>query len=167
MVVAAISALETTGFNAIPDALAYQISQRLSWPLDQGEIRQSNKVGHTRATPWHRFVMQAEFAGVVTPGANYILVDDHVGFGGTLANLKGYIEQHGGNVLAMTTLTETPEARRIALQPETLEELRNKHGTELETIWQVNFGYGLECCTQLEAGYLCRKQTIDYIRRRS
>jgi len=28
-------------------------------------------------------------------------------------------------------------------------ELRSKHGEELESIWQDNFGYGLECCTQL------------------
>ena len=163
---AGISALETTGYNAIPDAMASEISFRLNWPVEEGEIRQSNKVGHTRADPWHRFVTQAEFAGIVTPGANYILVDDHVGFGGTLANLKGYIEQSGGVVLAMTTLTETPGARKIALQPETLEALRSMHGKELESIWQANFGYGLECCTQLEAGYLCRQQTINYIRRR-
>lgn len=163
---AGISALETTGYNAIPDAMASEISFRLNWPVEEGEIRQSNKVGHTRADPWHRFVTQAEFAGIVTPGANYILVDDHVGFGGTLANLRGYIEQSGGVVLGMTSLTETPGARKIALQPETLEALRSMHGQELESIWQANFGYGLECCTQLEAGYLCRQQTIDYIRRR-
>jgi len=77
------------------------------------------------------------------------------------------VEQNGGIVLAMTTLTETTGAARIALQTETLEELRSKqHGQELESIWQANFGYGLECCTQLEASYLCRQQTLDYIRRR-
>lgn len=167
VLLAGISALETTGYNAIPDAMANEISYRLGWPVEDGEIRQSNKVAHTRADPWHRFVTQAEFAGIVTAGANYILVDDHVGFGGTLANLKGYVEQNGGIVLAMTTLTETTGAARIALQTETLEELRSKqHGQELESIWQANFGYGLECCTQLEASYLCRQQTLDYIRRR-
>ena len=166
VLLAGISALETPGYNAIPAAMANQISCRLSWEVEDGEIRQSNKVAHTRADPWHRFVTQAEFAGVVTAGANYILVDDHVGFGGTLANLKGYVEQRGGIVLAMTTLTETTGARKIALQPATLAELRSKHGEELESIWQDNFGYGLECCTQLEASYLCRQQTLDYIRRR-
>lgn len=163
---AGISAIETTGYNAIPDAMANEISMRMGWPVESGELRQSNKVGHTRASSWHRFVTQAEFAGIVTPTANYILVDDHVGFGGTLANLKGYIEQGGGAVLAMTTLTETPEARRISLQEETLDVLRSKHGQELENIWRDNFGYGLECCTQLEASYLCRQQSVDYIRRR-
>ncbi|MFZ0929886.1 MAG: hypothetical protein WAN11_14865 [Syntrophobacteraceae bacterium] len=31
---------------------------------------------------------------------------DHVGFGGTLANLRGYIEVNGGRVIGMTTETE-------------------------------------------------------------
>ncbi len=166
VLLAGVSAIETLGFNAIPDAMANEISLRLGWPIDAGELRQINKVGHTRASSWHRFVTQAEFGGLVLSGTNYVLVDDHVGFGGTLANLRGYIEHRGGQVIAMTTLTETLDARKIALQATTLEILRSRHGNELEEIWQENFGYGLDCCTQLEAGYLCRQQSVDYIRRR-
>lgn len=166
VLIAGISAIETLGYNAIPDAMANEIKDRLGWPIETGELRQRNKVGHTRASSWHRFVTQAEFAGRVEPGANYLLVDDHVGFGGTLANLKGYIEREGGFVIAMTTLTETTDARKIALQEETLDKLRTIHGNQLEEDWQENFGYGLDCCTQLEAGYLCRQQTLDFIRRR-
>jgi hypothetical protein len=161
-----ISAIETLGFNAIPDAMANELNIRLNWPIEAGELRQCNKVGHTRASSWHRFVTQAEFTGEVMAGANYVLVDDHVGFGGTLANLRGYIEHQGGTVIGMTTLTETPGARRIALQGETLRMLREKHGDPLEELWQENFGHGLDCCTQLEASYLCRQQSLDYIRRR-
>lgn len=163
---AGVSAIETRGFNAIPDAMANELSLRLGWELDDGELRQSNKVGHTRASAWHRFVAQAEFTGSVRAGADYVLVDDHVGFGGTLANLRGYIEEHGGTVVAMTTLTETRDARKITLTRDTLEALRRTHGEPLEEFWEEHFRFRLDCCTQLEAEYLLRQRSFDYIRRR-
>jgi len=51
-------------------------------------------------------VASAIFDGEVQPGAAYVLVDDHIGLGGTLANLRGYGEVRGGSVIAITTLTE-------------------------------------------------------------
>lgn len=163
---AAVSAIEATGFNAIPDALAVLVSDAIDADIETGEIRQINKVGHTKARGWHRFVTQAEFTGTVELGRNYVLVDDHIGFGGTLANLRGYIELHGGRVIAMTTLTETRDARKIALQKATLDMLLSKHGQELQQFWTEIFGFGLECLTELEANYLCRQSSIDKIRRR-
>lgn len=163
--VAAVSALEDQGFNAIPDVLANEVALRLGWDLDQGDLRQINRVSHTRASGWHRLITQAEFAGDVQPGASYLLVDDHVGFGGTLANFRGYIESQGGMVVSMMTLTETTGGRTIALRQSTLETLWGNHGEELEKLWRESFGYGLDCCTELEAGYLSRQRTLDYIRR--
>lgn len=103
----AVTADEVDGFNAIPDALAQALGARLGLMVAGGEIAQADKVGHTRADGWHRLVTPAVFTGVAVPGTNYVLVDDHVGFGGTLANLRGFIECEGGHVLGMTTLTET------------------------------------------------------------
>ena len=71
----------------------------LSWPHDLG-VTQINVVAHTGADGFSRLARQAEFAGVVQVGCEYVLVDDFVGMGGTLANLKGYIESNGGRVLA-------------------------------------------------------------------
>jgi hypothetical protein len=97
---------------------------------------QTNKVGHTRAKTFQRLVTHPTFAGPVELNANYFLVDDHVGLGGTLANLRGHIEEHGGRVIGMTTLTESHGARTISLRPETLDVLWNKHGEELQQLWQ-------------------------------
>ena len=66
---------------------------------------------------------QAEFTGVIQPGCEYVLVDDFVGMGGTLANLKGYIESRGGKVLAAVTLPGKPHSAKLALSPERLNEL--------------------------------------------
>lgn len=81
------------------------------------EIVQTNKVGHTRARSSQRLVTPATFGGSVESDMNYVLVDDHVGLGGTLANLRGYVEARGGIVIAMTTLTESRDGRRIRYAP--------------------------------------------------
>jgi orotidine-5'-phosphate decarboxylase len=106
------------------------------------------------------------FTGEVDAGADYLLVDDHVGFGGTLANLRGFVEHHGGHVIGMTPLTETREARHIAVRNEVLEVLEEKHGDELKQFWRAEFGHGTECLTNIEAGYLCRVESVAAIKDR-
>ena len=163
--VAAVTAIEASGFNAIPDAMAHAIGSRLGLPLDAGELRQINTVGHTRATGWHRIVTPPVFAGGVTAGADYVLIDDHIGLGGTLANLRGYVESNDGRVVAMSTLTQSRDAATIALTPATLSVRRSKHGSELETLWREIYGHGLDCLTEVEGGYVARSPTVDAIAR--
>lgn len=57
--------------------------------LQAGAVLQTNVVAHTGADGFSRLARQAEFAGAIQPGCDYVLVDDFVGMGGTLANLKG------------------------------------------------------------------------------
>jgi hypothetical protein len=161
-----VSALEDAGFNAIPDAMADILAEALDWPRSAGEIVQVNRVGHTRAPSFNRLVTPAAFEGPVARGADYVLVDDHVGLGGTLANLKGYVETYGGRVVGMTTLTESREARQIALRPDILAMLKERHGEGLETVWQEQFGHSLDRLTNVEGIILCREQTVDAIRDR-
>ena len=161
-----IAALETTGFNAIPDAMAQAIGAELGLPVSFGEIVQNNRVGHTRALAFNRLVTPAAFTGAVVPGQAYVLVDDHVGLGGTLANLRGHIETSGGQVVAMTTLTESRDARQIALRTETLTVLKERHGEDLEQFWQFQFGHGLDCLTDVEGQVVGREPSLDAIRTR-
>lgn len=92
-----------------------------------------------------------------------MLVDDHVGLGGTLANLRGHVEIAGGSVIAMTTLTESRDAKRISLRPETLDMLRQRHGKPLDQLWESQFGYGIDCLTEVEAQNLCRQPSVAAI----
>jgi hypothetical protein len=68
---------------------------------------------------WLRLATPATFTGSIEQGKDYLLIDDHVGLGGTLANLRRYIETQGGNVIGMTTLTETAGGHKIAPRPDT------------------------------------------------
>ena len=150
----------TTGFSAIPDAMAQVLGRDLDLPVIAGEIVQTNKVGHTRAPAFQRLVTPAMFDGEVQPDAAYVLVDDHVGLGGTLANLRGYVEARGGSVIAITTLTEGRDAKRISLRPKTRNMLWQRHGDELDQLWQAQFGHGIDCLTEVEALQPCRQQSV-------
>jgi len=155
---------ETAGFNAIPDAMARLLGKMLGVPVFSGEIVQINKVGHTRAPTFQRIVTPAIFDGMVEPKADYVLVDDHVGVGGTLANLRGYVELRGGRVIGITTLTESRDARRISLRPETLSMLSGRHGEELDTFWKAQFDHRIDSLTEIEAQNLCRQKSFAAIK---
>ena len=158
-------ALERDGVNAIPEVFADRLGQFLGWPVDRGVI-QVNVVSHTGANGFWRLARQAEFDGPVQPGREYVLVDDFVGMGGTLANMKGYIESHGGRVLAAVSLTGKPHSAKLALTSERLHELRTKHGQELESWWLNRFAHTFDALTESEARYLARTETADTIRDR-
>lgn len=158
-------ALEQQGVNAIPEVLADELGRLLDWPVDSWVV-QTNVVSHTGADGFARLARPARFDGPVQLGQNYVLVDDFVGMGGTLANLKGYIESNGGKVIAAVVLTGRPDSAKLRLSSQRLEELRSKHGAELENWWVERFGHTFDALTESEARYLVRTEAIDTIRSR-
>jgi hypothetical protein len=158
-------AVEKDGVNAIPEAFADELGRRLGQTTDDS-IVQINVVGHTGANGFARLARQAIFDGTVVKGADYILVDDFIGQGGTLANMKGFIENAGGNVVGATVLTGKPYSAILTPSVEQLTELRDKHGKEFEHWWQDKFGHNFDCLTQSEARYLARTKDVDTIRDR-
>jgi len=158
-------AYEAEGVNAIPEAFADELAQRLSLSVDSS-IVQTNVVAHTGSDGYGRLARQPVFEGVVTPGQDYVLVDDFVGMGGTLSNFRGYVEVQGGNVVAAVTLTGKPYSSKLSSDESQLQELRKKHGTELEAWWKETFGHAFDCLTQSEARYLTRSPDADTIRNR-
>jgi len=68
-----------------------------------------------------------------------------------------------GTVIAMTTLTESRAARTISLQPATRAMLWATHGEALDQLWQDQFGYGIDCLTDVEAQNLCRQPSVAAI----
>ena len=159
------NAYERDGFNAIPAALAQLLGHRLGLPCDN-HITQTNIVGHTGADGYGRLARQAAFDGEVAADRAYVLVDDFVGQGGTLANLRGWIEKRGGRVIGAVTLTGKPYSAKLNPTKEQLDELRGKHGHHLEKWWRQHFGHTFDCLTQSEARYLARSPDVDTIRGR-
>lgn len=160
-----VHALEDLGYNRIPGAFAELLGERLGLEVET-QVIQANVVNHTGASGWQRMVRPAVFDGAVTAGAEYLMVDDFVGQGGTLANLRGYLLHGGGHVLGAITLTGRADSATLALQPDTLGALRQKHGEQIENWWQGVFGYRFDCLTESEARYLVRVENADAIRAR-
>ena len=158
-------AFEQAGVNAIPETLADELGRRLGWAVDANVV-QSNIVSHTGADGFSRLARQAAFDGPVQSGAEYVLVDDFVGMGGTLANLRGYLLAGGGKVVAAVVLTGKPYSARLALTGETLDQLRSSHGADLENWWQERFAHAFDALTESEARYLARTPDVDTIRDR-
>lgn len=158
-------AFEREGVNAIPEALADELGTRLGWPVDR-DIVQINVVAHTGANGFHRLANQAAFEGSVARDGAFVLVDDFVGQGGTLANLKGFVETQGGRVIGATALTGKPYSAILKLAPDQLAALRAKHGKDLEIWWYDRFGHSFDCLTQSEARYLERTKDADTVRSR-
>ena len=148
-VLASVHAAEAAGVNAIPDAMASVMSMLLKWPHER-RIIQANKVSHTGSTGYQRLQRQALFKGSVVIGLNYLLVDDFVGQGGTLANLRGHILDQQACVIGATVLTGKDYSADLALTSAQLSELRRKHG-HIEYWWRQRFGFGFDCLTASEA----------------
>lgn len=160
-VLISVHAEERVGVNAIPEVMADYLGQILGWSVE-GDVVQANVVNHTGASGFSRLAKQAFFEGVVKPEV-YVIVDDFIGQGGTIANLRGHIHQQGGIVLCATTLTGKPHSALLHQSPERLDELRSKHG-QLEEWWKERFGFGFECLTASETRYLINTATSEKIR---
>jgi hypothetical protein len=140
--------------NVIPRVFARALAKMFDLPLFSGVI-QVNRVTPTGATGYHRLAFPAIFDGEVAP-VNYLLVDDFIGQGGTLANLRGFVETNGGNVIGATVLTGKAYSSKLRPDESAVFDLRKKHGRQLEEWWSATFGYGFERLTQSEVRYLTR-----------
>lgn len=159
-----VHAEESVGVNAIPEVMADYLSISLEWEREPCVV-QANVVNHTGSGGFARLARQAVFEGEIQPGRNYVIVDDFIGQGGTIANLRGHIVHQGGVVIGATVLTGKPYSAILALSDERLNELRAKHG-EIENWWQERFGFGFACLSASEARYLINSANVGTIRAR-
>ena len=121
--VAFVHAEEATGTNRIPEAYANELAD---YGFGHTDIVQTNKPQHTGSDRIGRMIRRVRFDGEVEAGAEYILVDDHVTMGGTLRDLKDYIESKGGKVVAVTTLTASAGGSKLQPTAEQIEQLKQK-----------------------------------------
>lgn len=153
---------EATGKNRIPQATAYALASSLGLEVDTN-IYQDNTAKRTGTGIYHRYVAPPEFKGEVKSGQSYLLVDDTLSVGGTIATLKGYIENQGGKVVGATVMTAFDYNVDIAIKQNMLQSLNEKQG--LDEYWHKEFGYSLDKLTQQEAGHL-KKPTLEQIQER-
>lgn len=140
--------------NALPFALAAKLRASLDG-IANDEIRQGARVGRTKLPNFPKFLFQPHFVGSVATDRPYILVDDNLGLGGTLASLHSHIANNGGTVIGITALSHTT-GRDVpfALTESTLSSLHEKYGPGLGTLWKEKIGYEPNCLTEGEGRFL-------------
>lgn len=167
--------------NVIPIWFAYNVAYHLDLKVSR-EIFQADKSHRTGRSGFYRLAHDPEFYGTVIPNQDYLIVDDVLTMGGTLASLRGFIESKGGKVIATTVLADSNIKARVAhnkglefiesqsevfLKPtaEAMDELRKKHGYKLSKLWESKKGYGLECLTAREVDFLRFYPTLREIKK--
>lgn len=160
-----VLAIEESGRNKIPLAFATLLGMELGLDVET-EIVQKDKVGRTNSKSDHRLAFNPTFTGKVEPGAKYLIVDDTLTMGGTIASLRGYVEKNGGEVVGASVMTAHPGALNLPVKQSKLNAIEAKHGTAVNDFWKEVFGYGIEELTQGEAGHINAAASLDSIRDR-
>ncbi len=154
-----VVAMERTGHNMLPFAYAQRIGEITGLKLARG-VKQSVKANHTGASGLERLVRRAEFVGDVTPGREYVMVDDHVTQGGTLAALRRHVADRGGKVVAATTLTTSRGSSILSPRDSTLEKLAAKFASVLAELKEAGAEDAIADLTESQARQLL-KYSVD------
>ena len=154
-------AIESTGENAIPQALSECLSVVSGGCADKS-IVQSERVYHTGADPMERLISRPHFDGHVVSGTCYALVDDVSTMGTTIAELSHFIQHHGGVVVGAILLVNASRAEKLSPAKKVITELERRHQNGIEEI----FGIHTPALTADEATYLVGFRTTDEIRNR-
>lgn len=154
-------AREATGDNAIPQVLAAACAVLTGGKIDN-EIVQVTRVFHTGADPMERLSLRPQFEGDVVAGGCYVLVDDVISMGGTLAELADHIQRARGQVTAVITLVNAGRITTLQGEPSVIKKLQERHANEILDI----FGIQPTALTANEAQYLVGFRTADEIRNR-
>lgn len=105
--------IESEDANVLPVIFAGKLADLtgLTVEISVGKI---NKTKHASANnAFERLTQRAEFSGNVNKNQYYFVVDDFVSLGGTVADLRNYIEANGGKVVGVAALGVSNEYSKI------------------------------------------------------
>lgn len=148
-------------WNALPLEFARAAARTLKariLPL----IVQDNIVHHTGADSLHRLIGQPSFTGKVLPG-NYLIVDDVVTFGSTLANLRGWIEANGGHVVLASTLSAAIFSTKLVPDWSLTTGIKERFQNDLASLTE-SLGFPVDLLTQREARFVAGLKNLNAIR---
>lgn len=159
--------LENGRYNAIPLVYAEYISDITGHEVCY-DIYQKTKASHTNKNAIERLINRSQFAGDVKPGKTYIIVDDVITQGGTVSELRSYIENAGGKVACVSTLSFSKFSMVLGIKKETISDIERKFGKDETKRFIKEFGIGkeIEHLTNGEGKYILSFSSLDRIRDR-
>ncbi|MDM7988097.1 MAG: hypothetical protein QUS13_12245, partial [Smithella sp.] len=148
--------IEEKGMNMIPAALANYYGKAT-------HLIQTNKAYHTGANAMERLISRVSFAGDIIEGGKYVLVNDVTTLGSTFGEMAHYIQDNGGEVVGIITLTNASRQRNIIPTKSVIKEIERRYGNEIREL----FGIDPKALTAAEAGYLIGFRDADTLRNRA
>ena len=118
-------------------------------------IKQVSSPHHTGAADLLRLFLRARFEGDVIKDGKYIVIDDRLSSGGTVRDLKDYIESKGGTVVAVSALTCSRGGTLIAQNDAIRKTLKELHITDKQ-LQDYGIASSKGCLTNEEARRLAR-----------
>lgn len=158
-----VQLVEENGNNKIPIAIATVLAEHLGLEVDQS-IGQQERLLRTGSSADHRIAFNPTFKGAVSSNKKYFIVDDNLTMGGTIASLRGYVENRGGKVMGAAVMVARHGAGNMVVRPGILTAIKQKHGEAINDFWKETFGYEIERLTQAEAGLIRKSASVDDIR---
>jgi hypothetical protein len=110
-----------------------------------------------------RLVAPVYFDGPIEPGARYVLVDDVITGGGTLAALADYIQANGGEVAGVVTLASASRSGELTAPRRVIAHLEARYGDAI----REELGVDPAALTADEARYLIGFRNADELRSRA
>lgn len=161
-----IDAIESAGNNKIPLAIAKIVSDYLGGVQINTDIKQANKVGRTGAGINHRLAFMPMFDGYVRD-KQYFIVDDTLRVGGTIANLRGFLDLNGGKTIGAFVMQSDEQSLILQPSEKTYRKLYAKHGKEVsDDFCRKQFGFDTQCLTRGEAGNIAAAASLADIEQR-
>ena len=156
-IVAPVPSMETADKkpNAIP--LAYARKFEKAGLKIAEDIIEIDSAHHTGKKAFKRVVNRPHFDGTIENGKEYIIVDDVYAMGGTINSMKNFIEDKGGIVVAVSTLTPSVENSKIlAITDENLNSLKSldQKGDLLNAIRKLDIAENFEALTDPIGKYI-------------
>lgn len=162
---------DATAANQIPGAFARYAADVTHLPLDAGVLK-ANSPKHTGKGALQRFLSRAQFDGQISTGANYIALDDVMTQGGTISELRQFLQRQGSRVVAVATLAFTDstvmsDGQHLAPTVETRRALMGRFGLsalgQLLDEFAIYDGNAL-ALTESEGRMILRYQNLDVLR---
>lgn len=157
------------GRNILPITFAHFLARHFGAKVAD-DVRQVARVGRKEMDGIDKLLHQPTFAGTITPGTHYVLVDDSVKDGGTAATLRSFVEKAGGRVVCVAALADCAHSLRslhvrtvaaadlshmlthnIAVTSEQLRSLNRKAGPHAGSLLERYCHFGLDTLTSGEA----------------
>lgn len=162
-----IISIDNNKMNKLPIAYAEVISLITSFRVKN--IYQINDVGRTNKNAIERLINRPKYSGDVEKDKNYIIIDDVITQGGTINELKKYIESKKGNVVACSTIAYTQYSTILEITNETIKKIERKFGRD-ETekyLKEYKIGERIEDLSNSEGRYIYKFKNIEQLRNKT